>query len=398
MKRGKPKNAEEALVNRVLDETTILKGFKSGPEQYFRVYDYYPRRDVPGEKIEISGGHFSLALQYSLLNGIVSYFSFDWSQWKEQFENGFSDWRGFHRDGLYADRTKPWGREREYRPLIVELQSRESKDYHLVEYFPDRSKRKRSFLISGTYQEISLQIRQMQLAEQVLGERSIGQFLAYPVAQWNQQAPILSPRVTALVYAGREWEGENLYPLQEKDGKTFRLWHSQIQIFQPDLRKLTYRKIRNTMGGDSGLAWGEWSARAYLTPKDRNSNPNNRDKAPDGRHKSNSQMVAWGDTEDSAVANLERFLELSKATLTAPIKPTRNRKDKGAPKPKSYRVYPGSILVEPPSSRALQKAIDSGQIDSHIPGEKSKHSVSMREPSENWLKDFKKAINSLYGS
>lgn len=80
-------------------------------------------------------------------------------------------------------------------------------------------------------------------------------------------------------------------------------WFSRRQVTIPyvDRRKLTYEIIRNACGGNQGLNWGEWVARAYLGLEDESR----------GLH----QLVVGGSTEENVKKNLERFLPFTTCKL-----------------------------------------------------------------------------------
>lgn len=334
-----------------------------------------------------------------MTSALIDYFSIDWTQWLEEFQQGFREWQGKHPKSRFRDPSKPWGLEdRKHLPEIRELSDRRQRnfDFKVVEFIPDRSKPQESYILSGTYEQIGFQIRQFWTMRQFLQGINIGKFLGYPITQHMRQAPVLRSHISLHLVAGKMWEGEIAFPrLYGKRKKPYTLWPGQVTIFDPDLRKFTYKTLRNVCGGSRGLSWGAYTARAFLAPKTRDNAPRSRDGKSDDRHKSNSQMVARGGSLKEARENLERFLSLSRGVLTAEIREGYEPLKKEDPRPEQYRIYPGWTLVQLPSKQTLSKALSRGDYEAII-----QHKLNQKfwlfeeeKPFSSWEKQLKAAFN-----
>lgn len=101
----------------------------------------------------------------------------------------------------------------------------------------------------------------------------------------------------------------------------------KVAIPAPKKSAIDYSRLREACGGPSGLAWGQWNARAYLAPEGA---------AFQGSLKGMSQILAAGDTPEKAEEYAKRFCELSHWKRGG-ITPTRRD---ALP---SLRVFPGWI-------------------------------------------------------
>lgn len=391
---------DKIALEAIAKETDLNEGFPEPQdifdEQYYDVYRFYPRQDVV-ESVKFAGSPVAITLQASLLNAMIKYWTFDWIQWRDAFEEGFLDWQGFPKySEEYGIPGKPYGRDPKHRPKIVEMTSKTSYDFKVVLLFPDRSQPARHFLFSGTYQEISLQIRQFWTQDKMMREKDIGQFVGYPMSQHLRQNPVLAPSISLYLVGGRKWLGDSYYPKKKGRGGLYQINAARVTIFQFD-RRFGYDALRKAMGGNQGISWGNYTSRAYLTPKSKNQNPETQDGQPDSRHKSNSQMVSRGGNQKAANDNLKRFLHLSKAILTSDPREGYEPPDKDDPRPNEWRMYPGWVTVSPPSKKLLKRAFKEGDYDRFLNGVTTKLPLYEPEKPEGWDKKFKAALNMTYG-
>lgn len=310
-------------------------------ESYFDVLEVKPDRSNDSEKYLLSGSPDSLATQTSLLLALKKMIGgesrIDFDRWLNNFEDGFPNWT--NKSTRLSNSAKPWGKERDARPRLVKLQSSKETDYYLVEFFPNRDNLSESYLISGSQSQI---IQQINLLWGFLGhlqQYDWGAIVGYPIAEYMRQTPtdgiVLEIRLAC-------FKEPPFYRTQfGADGFEYMIQPRQVRIPMPKKEMLSYEAIRNACGGSSGLDWGCWSARAYISPKPGVSS-----------FKGLSQMVAGGKTKEIADKNLDKFLTLTEGhavgrtcTITDLQAGTRGL-DPRSPYLKKYEVYPAWCFVK----------------------------------------------------
>lgn len=213
--------------------------------------------------------------------------SFDIDNWGTEFEQCFPKYIKINPE-LREPATAYWGQSFGERPRLYEMNTEAdaiaTEGYRTVEFFPNRDIKEESYILMGTPSEVRTQaVILMNLKRMLGGEGWVG----FPFHDWVQASAgglraqiILMPNKQGVNYAKDPYWSKR-----------------QVSIPSPDRTKLTYDAIRTACGGDTGLTWGEWQARAYLIDPDRGT-----------RH----QMVAGGPTQERAKQNLDRFLPFSK--------------------------------------------------------------------------------------
>lgn len=254
---------------------------------------------------------------------------FDLDNWINDFENGFT--RFVKINPQFKEHY--WGQGFGNRPRIKELNeqidAQQVEGYRVVEFFPDRDIEDESYVLFGTPLELMTQISSLMNMRLMLQRLDIGAWVGYPLDEYLREKPRteISMQIILTTYRRPPY-----YSIGSR-------WFSRRRVTIPlvDRSKLTYQAIRNACGGNAGQNWGEWSARAYVSLDDDSK----------GIH----QMVAGGNSEESAIKNLKKFLPFSQCKLRGltvnKIDYTEGdrAKDPDNTKYNSFSVYPAWITL-----------------------------------------------------
>ena len=166
----------DEILGRLYQPTRITGVTREGEplldQSYFDVYEFDLDKNSKELPLVIVGSESQIALQASLLRAVDQLLTsrglgyFDFEEWKESFENGFS---GFT-TASSPELKKLWekqvweGVDKASRPLIVEI-TRPKKEgkrstFKVVQFFPNRKNKTEWKLFSGTYREIATDIEQ----------------------------------------------------------------------------------------------------------------------------------------------------------------------------------------------------------------------------------------------
>jgi len=195
---------------------------------------------------------------------------FDFDQWRDRFEEGFPE--------LAIWTQNPWGNPYEERPRIA---IREKKGAQLVVLFRPNRNEDEQYVFTGTGLAIRDKIETF-FAYWLAMQQGGGALNAYyPLDEYLRA----KPRLYVSIQIWWRTDSNSYY-------------QSRRHMTIPDVGRdgLDFDRLRAIAGGESGLDWGNWQARAYL----------GRDNA-----RGLSQMVAGGATQTDAESNLNRFLPLS---------------------------------------------------------------------------------------
>jgi len=387
------RRANEVILDR--EKTTQVDG-ATGYASFFSVFEFWPDRDNDDEIYVISGNQDAIALQASLLLALNQMLDIklggraDLEKWAEEFEDEFPSFRD-DRDGQ-PRRDRPWGKPREERPRIVELTPNyDELKFKVVKLIPNREQPEFYRLFSGSAAQIIDQITTFWNFYLEMEGRDIGAFLGYPIDEYSRQKPKTGVKLTLVFTTFKEppFYKSDRYDRPERAPYFLK---RQVTIAQPNRSIFEYQSLRNACGGSSGLSWGNWTARAYIASEN--------DRA-DGSIKGLSQMVARGDSKQTAMTNLERFLALSDATVRTIHVTHQNARDEGGSSDRdrflrSFQIYPAWCFVE---NAALVRADDTRHggkptLSGKLVSKKNKLFLwSEREPSE-----FQSVLNELMRS
>lgn len=216
---------------------------------------------------------------------------YDIDNWATEFEQCFPKYTKINPE-LRDPQTAYWGQAYGERPRLYELNpesdAAETEGYRAIEFFPNRDVKEESYILMGTPSEIRIELVILMNLKRMLS--GLDGWVGFPFHDWVQSSAggltaqiILLPNKFGVNYAADPYWSKR-----------------QVSIPAPDRTKLTYEAVRTACGAADGLNWGEWQARAYLIDPDRGS-----------QH----QMVAGGTTQESARANLARFLPFTKCEV-----------------------------------------------------------------------------------
>ena len=258
---------------------------------------------------------------------------FDLDNWITDFEAGFPT--AIAKKNPLLNQGY-WGQGFENRPKIrelnLEIEAQKVEGYRVIEFLPDRNNDSESYLLFGTPLELMTQLSFVMAIHRMVDRRDIGEFVGYPLEEYykGKAQDEISVRI---------WLTTKKTPPFQASAYE---WFSRRQISIPliDKRKLTYKKIREACNNSLGLKYGEYHARAYLSPDDSG--------------KIIYQMVVGGDDESTALKNLEKFLPFTRAKVRGVSinKIDYNKGERALWKDKAnynkFEVYPAWIQVNNP--------------------------------------------------
>ena len=251
--------------------------------------------------------------------------SFDIDNWKQDFENGFLDYMG----SVVNQSLKEgyFGQTADHRPRIIELNveanARQVEGYRVIELLPDRENKDESYIFFGT---------PLELQSQICIFLNIWRLSKYTSGQNQNNSNIPMPRnkpiegIFIKIYLASQKEP----PFSKNTGKKSDTEYSTVRyvtIPAVDKSKVTYESLRSICGGTMGQKWGKWQARTYV-------------KSPIGIH----QIVCGGNTEKTAIENLQKFMLITAAIPFRPVTTSHDLRAKNAPK--SFTLYPAYCEIE----------------------------------------------------
>lgn len=259
---------------------------------------------------------------------------FDIDNWITDFENGFLDHlakginpdirEGYH--GLGQD-----GRPR-INELNIENNAQQIEGYRVIEFLPNRDNKTESYILFGTPLELQTQVTLLYNVWKMLRISSGGGndgdingkmprnkplegiYIKYYVCT-KKQPPFYKP-------VPKPSEKNKINPNTPNKPAYFSLRYVTIPVVNVSKLNYDFLKSLGSEGkGSNGQNWGNWSARAYL-------------KSDVGIH----QMSAMGSSEDRAIKNLEKYIELTTAIPFRPITTHHYKLD--LTMPEKFEVFP----------------------------------------------------------
>jgi hypothetical protein len=339
---------------------TVIRGIASGDLKTGSFYDVaemvYQEADTdPKYRYLFSGSRFMLQPQISLFNALRDFMRtelkleggekdldlIDFNRWVEEFEDGYP--AAANKPPSMSIAGQPWGLpDRENRPRILILPASKyvgvSTD-RIAAFYPDRSRVDDVHFFAGSFKQIREQVQNTWAMIQRLKSQTIGAWVGYPLDQHLRQQPKsgLVLMLTLTPERGFPWDKiVSRFP----NGKALTLYRSQVAIPYPKRSALDHGILREACGGATGLNWGHYIARAYVSPI-----------PGETQTRGLSQLVARGSTDETAEANLLRFAALSdgfivdKSVGVKKFTPPQLANPRTAAT-RNYDVYPGWALVE----------------------------------------------------
>lgn len=324
-----------AIIKQKDNYNPILKNASGNLTSTFDVLEIIPngqRKDLP---YLIGGNEASLAQQTSLflafnevVNRRVGGSEFD--RWRSEFEYCFPN----HGNSFRTDLAKPWGNDiiaRPYlQPLPVNPTSKQNRDYLVYRLFPDRTKQDEYYYLAGT--ESMIMSQAILIMNGVTGKGAGGDdgWLGYPASEYAWLKRNSVELVICLATVPHP-------PYKNKKGQHVLI--KQVTLHDVDPTKLGYKTIRDACGGDKGLVWGDWMARAYTRGK--------------SNHDPLREVEAKGDSEKTATENAARFVPLTrniyKETWTS-----HNYSGNTSPSP-PVQVYPAWVTIFLPAPDSVKQ-------------------------------------------
>lgn len=319
-----------------------------------------------------------------LLNQANKVINFDLDNWINDFEDGFTKYEKINPNL----KEQYWGQGFSNRPRIKELNEQADaqgvEGYRVIEFFPDRDVKEESYLLFGTPIELMTQISFFMNLHLMLKGMDLGVWLGYPADEYLRLKPKtdFTLRIILTTYKKPPY-----YQIGTR-------WYSKRQVTIPcvDITKLTYNNIRSACGGAGGQDWGEWSARAYVSLHD--------------EAKSMHQMVAGGNSEEKAKANLEKFLFLTRCTVrgmsTTKIDYSKGDRSKDPDKAKylSFNVYPAWMTILNSKLVGLDDARKDGKktLSGRMLSKHNKMFIYNQTEPSNFASNLKEVANKTYAT
>lgn len=178
-------NWEEKTLKKIADEQRLTalgtsRELELADQPNFQVYEFTPNKRLDGKKrYYLAGPDYSIMIQSSALKAAHDFlgnrlgFNFTFEEWFEHWESGFSF--GINRTGTTGLVTnyplrkvgdKPgWRENRDERPGYLEWKNPNAKanpSYRVIEYWPDKSIKEKSYVLTGSDLQIVQQILQIE--------------------------------------------------------------------------------------------------------------------------------------------------------------------------------------------------------------------------------------------
>lgn len=332
--------------NFVADGTTSALAKTNLPN--YDVVEIVPDRSKGKELYFLSGTPATLALQESLF--IATYDAMqnvvgnnvDLKEWIAEFEYCFPSF-SVRLAPYNQSFENPWGVTPNQRPQVRVLsQIKTNFMFYVCQFFPDRSNKGESYIISGDTNLCINQIMTLMNQWLMLADKSIGEWIGYPQEENLKRYP--RTYATLCILFNTSQEGARGYRKQTKRNKygnykgnpdsqfyPFR----QVQVTLPlvNLSSVSYNNLRKACGGENGMTIGYWTATREIGL---------------GATVGFEKIVVRGDTFETAKKNIDNFLPLlSKSLIVKEAKPTYLTQMHEADSIDGYQGRLGSYKVYP---------------------------------------------------
>ena len=300
----------------------------------------------------------------------------DFEKWDQDFINCFP--RVAARPEAWGTVDKPWGRPINQRPKFVELNNPLEDGYKLVAFYPDRTNDEECYPIMGSINDILNQAMHIMHWKWLSAE--LAHVVGQPVTEYIHSSPILNPYFVFYLSVRKK-------PPYREDFFNKEVKRHQFTIHYPNLTNFEYPKLKEILGGNNGLTWGQWKSTAWIT--------DDLDKFKKG--KAAHQIWAAGSTEEVAKKNLEALLKL---TTGKTLRINTSHTDSSTVYPpgdpqverwKSYKVYPKQFVVFNPKLVALGASGQQRSLAGKLNTKRNKFTLYSTQAPEDWsdrLREF----------
>lgn len=286
---GKPYNNRPRFRELWTEEKADLKGYYA--------FDFYPDRENQ-RLYKLVGSPLQILDQALNLMQSKPSEDLDWKEFVKEFEAGFPSTIA----QSISKSDKPWGLSIAEAPRFYDLWSEadaEVKGYYGVIFVPNRAYEDDKFILVGTRYEIAQQaIRIMQEREML---NNVQRVVGMPVSEHIRHSP---RTYLGVIISLSTYKEPPFYQTRFRG----RYLEQTITIPFPDKSKMTYERIRNACGGTAGLNWGRHRATAWIIPKNASASDFEKGKGA-------AQLWVSGSSENNAVSNLERFIDLTEGKI-----------------------------------------------------------------------------------
>ncbi len=360
MSANKETAALENQITAILSRNTVTDiagSVSDAPDKvsYWDVISVTPNRSNPSKNFLLSGNPAMLAPLTSLILVLDKLLgsageSVNLDEWIVRFENCFP--AGKFKPVDYGV-TTPWGLDKSNLPKIVKVE--EVGNLITLGFFPDRSVESEFYLFTGTPSTLIAQIHNFFACYQAgLG----GTFLGYPTEEYLRP-PARSGITLKIVLLPTPQPTKKAGYGQKQvsaSGRKVSVYPVQVTVPQPRRSEISFQRLKEVCGGESGLSWGNWKARAYLADQ------------PTKSLKGLRQLVASGASKGQAESNLDRFLSLTDCYVAArtctemDLNVGVKGEDPLSSVTKSYQVYPGWVFIGNPMLVQVNNPKYSGKV------------------------------------
>ena len=174
---------------------------------------------------------------------------------------------------------------------------------------------KTRIILQGNEQELRAEITSLLAWKKLIQNYEIGHFVGYPIADWVQKT------------------NENIKLQVRYETNTQPPWRPNSRTWLPSptysipnvaTSKISWRTIKDAMGGKNGYDWGHWRVAAMLNSK--------------------RTVYCFGNSAKEAEKRLEELLKLSNDKIEK-ITPSELKLKNGKPRHQARKVYPAFFTV-----------------------------------------------------
>lgn len=372
----------------------------------YSVVEMLPDKSKPLDKFLFAGTETGIAHQISLFQALYKLIgskgNFDFST---AFSNFHYQWQGVAynpnqyqldraQNPLYKNSALPWGfpidsgkDNSSSLPAVNILNSpgRNSTNI-LIEFLPQGyANPDQSYLIEGSPEQVYMEVQRLHNMWMMLDSSNLMAFLGYPVDEFFQKAP--RNNLTLHFILCPDKNGGRQIQINK-----FSVYRSEVTIPFVNSAKITYDLLRTICGGDEGLRWGQWKAISWIGQTD---------KSP---LKGASQIWVSGNTKESAIANLEAFLQLTSGVeLNRTTTQTDITKGIRAGNPRyqvlqNYPMYPGWVHALNPTIASFKDSPDKGKQNLYGKQISNGAKFNITNPKEppGWMAKFANLLKATH--
>lgn len=359
----------------------IIRAIEREDDGNYDVIEITPNRANSTQIYQLAGTPDLLVANVSNFLATTQYLGerfgdWDFEYFDKQFVNCFPN--SPSRPRAWGDVANPWGKPIRQQPKFVEINDPLKDGYKLVAFWPDKSNDDEVYPLMGSVNDIANQAMHIMHFKWLSGE--LAHVLGEPVTEYIHNSPILDFHFIFYLSTLKK-------PPYKEGRNSNQSRRHQFVIHYPNLENFTYPKLREILGGNSGLTWGQWRAVAWLTD----------DLEKFKKGKGAPQIWASGSSEEVAKKNLDQLLKLTTAkvlrincshTHSSTAYPAGSAEEQ---RWRSYKIYPKWFVAIAPKLVAAGAAGQQRSLIGKLNTKRNKFTLFNAQEPQGWsaaLRDF----------